>query len=156
MWPTLQNAILTKDNLLKRKWKGSPNCAFCQEGESVQHLFFDCSVSIYTWSILAYIFGVSVRPTSIIQFWACIQWCLPGGRHVYFVGLAAVCWAIWKTRNGVCFDGKRVKTPTEALCLISSMLMYWAKLNACWMVLQCQLDELIPRWPLLGSVYLSF
>jgi len=31
MWLTLQNAILTKDNLLKRKWKGSPACAFAKK-----------------------------------------------------------------------------------------------------------------------------
>ena len=57
MWLTLQNAILTKDNLLIRKWKGSPNCGFCQEGEFVQHLFFYCPMSKYIWSILAYILG---------------------------------------------------------------------------------------------------
>jgi hypothetical protein len=28
---TIENAILTKDNLLKRKWKGDPSCAFCQD-----------------------------------------------------------------------------------------------------------------------------
>jgi len=53
MWLTLQNSILTKDNLLKRKWKGSPACAFCQEEESVKHLFFECPVIKYVSSILA-------------------------------------------------------------------------------------------------------
>jgi hypothetical protein len=28
MWLVMQNAILTKDNLLKRKWVGGPSCAF--------------------------------------------------------------------------------------------------------------------------------
>ena len=101
MWLTLQNAILTKDNLLKRKWKGGPSCAFCQEKESVNHLFFDCPVSKYVWSIITYVFGATVRLNSFAQFWVWINWCLPKGNHVYTVGLAAVCWAIWRTRNSV-------------------------------------------------------
>jgi hypothetical protein len=40
MWLVSQNVILTKDNLVKRKWKGSTTCAFCNENESSQHLFF--------------------------------------------------------------------------------------------------------------------
>jgi hypothetical protein len=40
MWLVSQNVILTKDNLVKRKWKGSNSCAFCNENESSQHLFF--------------------------------------------------------------------------------------------------------------------
>jgi hypothetical protein len=67
MWLTLQNSILTKDNLLKRKWKGSPKCAFCPDTESVKHLMFECPVTKYVWSILAYIFGATVRPSSFTQ-----------------------------------------------------------------------------------------
>jgi hypothetical protein len=48
---------------------------------------------------------------------------------VYFVGLAAVCWTVWRTRNNVCFDGKRIKMPTEIICLICSTLTYWAGLQ---------------------------
>jgi hypothetical protein len=129
MWLTLHNATLTKDNLLISKWKGSPSCVFCQEDESVLNLFFECPVSKYIWSILAYIFGATVRPTSFVQFWVWIKSCLPSGRQVYFEGLAAVCWAIWRTRNSVCSDGKRVKCPTEIICLISSTFIYWAGLQ---------------------------
>jgi hypothetical protein len=129
---TLQNAILTKDNFLKRKWKGSPNCAFCQ-GESVQHLFFDCPVSIYIWSILAYIFGYQLD--LLLSFSSG-----PVLSGAYEVADMYILWgklpfAVLYGRLETLFDGKRVKIPTEVLCLISSMLMYWAKLNACWMVL---------------------
>lgn len=36
------NAILTKDNMIKWKWVGNPLCQFGQEHESVNHLFFEC------------------------------------------------------------------------------------------------------------------
>jgi hypothetical protein len=31
-------------------------------------------------------------------------------------GIAAVCWAIWKTRNKACFENKMIKHPAEVLC----------------------------------------
>jgi hypothetical protein len=49
----------------------------------------------------------------------------PHGKQVYAVGLAAVCLPMWKIRNTVwkirnilCFEGKRVKSPTEIICII--------------------------------------
>jgi len=35
MWLVIQNSILNKDNLGKRKWKGNKSCAFCSENGSV-------------------------------------------------------------------------------------------------------------------------
>uniref|UniRef100_K3XUC1 Reverse transcriptase zinc-binding domain-containing protein n=1 Tax=Setaria italica TaxID=4555 RepID=K3XUC1_SETIT len=31
-------AILTKDNMLKRKWQGDPSCNFCDQEETADHL----------------------------------------------------------------------------------------------------------------------
>ena len=34
------NAMITKDNMLKRNWKGDPSCYFCDREENSSHLFF--------------------------------------------------------------------------------------------------------------------
>ena len=39
LWLVLNNAILTKDNILKRRWQGDPSCYFCSQAETVNHLF---------------------------------------------------------------------------------------------------------------------
>jgi len=44
MWLLMNDAILTKDNLLKRKWQGDPTCYFCDEPESISHLFFSIAM----------------------------------------------------------------------------------------------------------------
>jgi hypothetical protein len=62
------------------------------------------------------------------QYWLWIHKILPQAPEMHAVGLAAVIWAIWRTRNTVCFDNKRVKSPTEIVCLICSFLTYWADL----------------------------
>jgi len=69
MWLVSQNAILTKDNLIKRKWKGDKTCAFCTEDESGQHIFFECLTTKYIWSLLAYSLGVDCRPSNMDQYW---------------------------------------------------------------------------------------
>jgi hypothetical protein len=70
-----------------KEMEGCPNCAFWQEGESGQHLFFDCPVSIYLEHLGIY-FGVSVRPTSfypvlgldqvVLSRWQRCLFCLSG------------------------------------------------------------------------------
>lgn len=39
MWLTKQGAILTKGDLLKRKWQGDKSCSFCSDDETIGHLF---------------------------------------------------------------------------------------------------------------------
>jgi hypothetical protein len=128
MWLVSQEAILTKDNLCKRKWKGNTTRAFCTEQESVQHIFFECLTAKYIWSLLAYSLGAECRPGNMNQYWIWINNILSQCPQMQAVGLAAVCWAVWKTRNVVCFDDRRVKSPTEIICMICSFLTYWAGL----------------------------
>jgi hypothetical protein len=45
------------------------------------------------------------------------------------VGLSVVYWALWKTRNMACFEGKCVRSPTEIICLASSLISYWVGLQ---------------------------
>jgi hypothetical protein len=42
LWYLKNGLVLTKDNLVKRQWKGCIKCCFCMEAETIQHLFFDC------------------------------------------------------------------------------------------------------------------
>jgi hypothetical protein len=49
---------------------------------------------------------------------------LPGYDDLYMVGIAAICWAVWKTRNKVTFDKHQMRTPCEVMFLWSALLMY--------------------------------
>ncbi|KAF8656976.1 hypothetical protein HU200_060429 [Digitaria exilis] len=42
------------------------------------------------------------------------------------LGMAAVCWSLWKARNNNCFENKKIRSPTEIICSVSSFLSYWA------------------------------
>jgi len=45
MWLMSNGAVFTKDNMLRRNWVGDPKCYFCDNNESIEHLFFKCSVA---------------------------------------------------------------------------------------------------------------
>jgi hypothetical protein len=47
---------------------------------------------------------------------------------VYVLGLAAICWAIWKARNRTCFEKKPIKSPLDVLYSGCVFLQYWAGL----------------------------
>jgi len=71
-------------------------------------------------------------------------------------GLSAVCWAIWRTRNSVCFDKKRIKSPTEIVCMMCSFLIYWAGMLKDGLKQQVIQGEMIQGAKILKMVALSF
>jgi hypothetical protein len=91
MWLMQLNAILTRDNLTKRNWQGDKRCSFCNNDESVIHLFFECALARYIWSLIVMVIGADCRPISLDQFWF---WCdkyLPTCKNIHMVCFAAIC-----------------------------------------------------------------
>lgn len=72
LWLVANDAIVTKDNMIKRNWKGDPSCYFCQQPESANHLLFTCPVAKVVWAIVATSFGATDIPSSCQQSW---KWC---------------------------------------------------------------------------------
>lgn len=128
IWLVAQKAILTKENMVKRKWQGDPTCYFCNSTESVDHLLFSCPIAKVVWGVVAMCFNQDNRPSSYEQYWDWIKQALPKGEPVYMLGLAAICWAIWKARNRACFDKKLIKHPCKILVLACIFMRYWAGL----------------------------
>jgi hypothetical protein len=84
----------------------APDCYFCGAAEDYDHLMFSLPVAKVVWGVIATCFGQKQRPTCHDQFWLWVRGALPRGKSVYMLGLVAICWAIWKTRNAVCFEKK--------------------------------------------------
>jgi len=106
LWLLEKGVILTKDNLIKRKWVGDPSCYFCSDNENINHLLFCCPVAKVIWGIIAMSLGANNIPTDIDQYKRCVNRWLLNGTFFHTLGLAAFCWAIWKRRNKACFDKK--------------------------------------------------
>jgi hypothetical protein len=124
MWLVEKQTILTKDNMLRRKWQGDPSFYFCSAPELVDHLFFECPTAKVIWGVIAICFHQNSRPISYDQFWRWIPSALPGGEKLYMLGLSAICWAIWKCRNKTCFEKKMIKNPSAILFSACSLTRY--------------------------------
>jgi hypothetical protein len=105
---------------------GSP---FCGSPESIDHLFFSCLVAKVIWGVIAKCFHQRSRPSSYDQYWVWITNALPGGENVHMLGLPAVCWAIWKAQNRVCFNRKPLKHVSEIVFSTLAFMNYWAGLH---------------------------
>ena len=74
LWYLKKGVILTKDNLIKRKWKGERKCCFCNADENIQHLFFDCHLAKFVWRAVYFTFGIN-PPASIANMLGVLaQW----------------------------------------------------------------------------------
>jgi hypothetical protein len=65
LWLVRHKKILTKDNLFKKNWRGNLDCTFCGFSESIDHLFFQCSVARFTWRIVYSALGLTSIPISV-------------------------------------------------------------------------------------------
>jgi hypothetical protein len=52
-----KNKLLTRDNLEKRKGVDDKTCLFCNERETVHHLFYDCVVANRVWEAISEVVG---------------------------------------------------------------------------------------------------
>ena len=126
MWQVFEDAILTRDVMSKRRWAGNPRCCFCRERETSTHLFFTCPVARVIWRTAGCVFGTDKCLHNILQNFS---WCyvyLADGEIFYTFGLAAICWAIWNSRNQATFEGKKLQTPFAAIYSACGFMSYWA------------------------------
>jgi hypothetical protein len=55
MWLVEQNAILTKDTLLRRNWQREPSCYLCENPETLNHLFFECPIAKVILGVICHV-----------------------------------------------------------------------------------------------------
>jgi hypothetical protein len=93
MWFLHHKVILTKDNLIRRKWQGNKTCCFCDKEEIIQHLFIDYPLAKIIWLIIHMSFGIS-PPKNITNLFG--NWLHGIEKRVKCqirVGICALLWA---------------------------------------------------------------
>jgi hypothetical protein len=93
MWFLKNGVVLTKDNLVKRRWKGCTKCGFRAQQETVQHLFFDCPMARLVWGCVAVAFGIN-KPTSVQHLFVL-------GLEVFRRSKGTLLWLEWQPYVGL-------------------------------------------------------
>jgi zinc-binding in reverse transcriptase len=110
LWLVEQNKILTKDNLLKRKWQKDSKCIFWDNLESVNHLFLHCSVAHCLWSWIYNYNNCSFTCLVISDLWYVDVNFPYKDENMCELIRGAFLWSIWKEKNRIIFKGGRCKT----------------------------------------------
>jgi exonuclease III len=104
LWLTVQNRILTWDNLLKRGFTGPSRCALCMQAEeTMEHLLNTCHFSQQIWDWGAQSMRRSQRDRSSIREtlvnWDIVSFQNPILQRIWQLLPGFILWAIWKERN---------------------------------------------------------
>ena len=101
LWYLQKGVLLTKDNLRRKKWKGSQKCSYCNCNDTIKHLFFDCQHAKVIWRTVQVATGLT-PPRSVTHMLG--NWLQNFNAQEAFTiltGTAALCWAIWRCRNDI-------------------------------------------------------
>uniref|UniRef100_A0A8I6YY10 Reverse transcriptase zinc-binding domain-containing protein n=1 Tax=Hordeum vulgare subsp. vulgare TaxID=112509 RepID=A0A8I6YY10_HORVV len=125
LWLCLYNKILTRDNVAKRRNVDDLTCLFCNEKESIQHLFFYCINAEHIWSIVSEFFMIRK-----IQCFDDISsmWTSKKKRIMLNMITAASLWSIWTLRNDFCFQGRSWRGLGCGLAKLKRNLQKWTVL----------------------------
>jgi hypothetical protein len=123
MWFLYKRVLLTKDNLAKRNWSGSKSCCFCNEDETINHLFISCPFAKIVWRIIHMSFNVP-PPQNITNLFG--NWLAGIPKKVITqirVGVCALLWAIWNMRNDIIFNN----ATTCSFLQVFKMAIHWIR-----------------------------
>ncbi|XP_057489420.1 uncharacterized protein LOC130775285 [Actinidia eriantha] len=107
-WAVARGAILTIDNLRRRKIVVTKWCYMCKRNvETTDHLLIHCDVARELWRCVYAIFGVQwVMPGTIKNLFVCWSQGRRRGsqRLAWRVVPLCLCWSIWRERNLRAFE----------------------------------------------------
>ena len=147
LWLLAKNKVLTRDNLSLRRKVEDESCLFCNEKESVFHLFFDCVVAK---QILVYIsecfgFNVGMNFESIGNMWLSRKKFI-----VHNILTSAVLWGLWKLRNELCFQNMSWRDIRILLMKVAILAQNW--LILCPETSKAELSGLIGKLKLMAAM----
>jgi hypothetical protein len=128
-WYLKRGVVLTKDNLIRRNWRGGKQSVFCAHDETIQHLFFDCHFAKFIWTTIHIAFNFQ-KPLSVTHLFHI--WASAGGIKnwkLLLTVVAALIWALWTSRNDLVFDNSPTKTYMHVLFRGPYWLHQWAQLR---------------------------
>jgi hypothetical protein len=110
LWLLYREAIVTKDNLVKRNWHGNVMCYFCNNIETIQHLFFDCSLSKFLWRVIQLTFVLSTANNIKQVYGGWVQNMNAKNKRLLFVGIDVMLGSISLSQNDIVFNKKPISS----------------------------------------------
>lgn len=121
MWRATSRCLPTKARLLEKSIQIDTGCIVCQEGiESDVHILFYCHFAKECWHLS----GLSLQVPSSSFVHGCVSCLFHLLKDDQCALFSIVCWAIWKHRNEVLWNGVYMYA-RRTVCLATSLLTSW-------------------------------
>jgi hypothetical protein len=104
MWFFNNKVLLTKDNLVKRNWKGCQKCCFCKESKIVQYLFLTCPFAKIIWRMIYLTYDLPPPANITNMFGKWLNRVDKTDKARIRIGISAMCWSVWTSRNDIIFN----------------------------------------------------
>ena len=129
-WLLAREAILTHENLKKRKFSMCSRCYLCgEEVETVNHLFLQCRIISQLWrifiSLRGFAWAMPNRITHLLYSWGEVGMGA-ADRDRWRIVPACIWWTVWKERNARCFESKNCDLQKIKLNCIR-LFCFWCK-----------------------------
>ena len=128
LWQLILDRLPASKQVAAKMGPSDGRCVLCGAIEDATHIFFSCFLANVGWSVLRQLLGCSWAPANFPQFFAIQQSLLGRQRRISWVLFAALCWALWTTRNKLTIDAVLPKHPSDVIFKMSMFIQVWANL----------------------------
>jgi hypothetical protein len=81
------------------------------------------------WGVVVNFSNTCIVPNNITR---CCNWLdnyATDLKNIHIIGVAAICWAVWKARNKLCFEKILINSPKDIICHACALMNVWAGLR---------------------------
>jgi transcription elongation factor Elf1 len=129
LWQICNDKIQSAEQLKKKNWSGPLECKLCGEIESTKHIFLNCALAKFSWSL----FNDALEWGSLPETMDDIHCKLVEGSNrenglfVFLFGCLA--WSLWLIRNDLIFNNSVVPYPDMCIFRTISFMQRWSILH---------------------------
>lgn len=113
--------------MCKKGWIGDKSCVFCQEEETVSHLFLHCQLVSRIWNWIANFNGFTFVCATMADLWAIDAYIPMKDSNVVELIRGAVLWCVWLERNSLIFKNENAKSLQSLGAQIISLVKFWCQ-----------------------------
>ena len=129
LWQAFRGRLPSADQIKKRNGPGSEFCNLCGALENSNHIFFNCVLAKLVWACVRSWLRVSWNPSSFSDIRTLAKSLVGVTRRVFWVGLEALCWALWTIRNKFTIELTFPSKPADVLFKSCIFLQQWRLLT---------------------------
>jgi hypothetical protein len=129
IWQLARGRLPANAQICHRHGPSDGLCKLCHTIEDVQHIFFNCPLARFAWSILREVFEVDWDPSSFADLFAIFQQFSRQFRRILWLTFAAQSWAHRLLRNKFTIEGKFPGRPANCVFKTILFLQLWRPLQ---------------------------